>query len=202
MTEKQSPTEVTVNVNLPTHQSAVSPLVTEPRSMGIAYLLWVLGGVFGLHRFYMGQRHGVTMLVLAVVGVLTTPLLLGLLPLMILAMWVLVDAALIPGWVDKSRSAALTTGAVQTRPAAPSVPAPAPAPSLPPARPDSLQMQLLKAAMDRKGVLTVTEGVIATGKSFKEVEACLRRMVDSGYVDIDNRPGSGVITYVFTELRD
>ena len=42
---------------------------------------------------------------------------------------------------------------------------------------------------------------MASGKSFKEVEKCLSGMVDSGYVDVDNAPGTGVVTYVFAELR-
>ena len=41
---------------------------------------------------------------------------------------------------------------------------------------------------------------MASGKSFEEVEKCLRGMVDQGYVDVDNAPGSGVIVYRFPEL--
>ena len=126
---------------------------------------------------------------------------------MILGIWVLVDAVAIPKWVEESRAAALasTPAAVmqtrQTVPAAPQTPALPPAVAAAPGT-GSLRIELLKAAVEKGGVLTVTEGVIATGKTFKEVEACLTRMVDSGYVDIDNRPGSGVVTYVFSELRD
>lgn len=205
MTDKESPTEVTVTVNLPAHTSGPHAQVAELKSVGIAYLLWVCAGAVGAHRFYLGRRYGVAMAAIALVGIFTVPILIGLIPLAILGIWVLVDAVSIPGWVEESRATALAARSASVQPA-PSIPAGSRTPSLPPApppaRPGSLRTQLLKAAMDRKGVLTVTEGVIATGKSFKEVEACLQRMVDSGYVDVDNRPGSGVITYVFAELRD
>ena len=50
------------------------------------------------------------------------------------------------------------------------------------------------------GRLTVTQGVMVTGKSFDEVETCLHGMTRSGYADVDNGPSSGVVVYVFPEL--
>ena len=41
----------------------------------------------------------------------------------------------------------------------------------------------------------------ATGASFEAVENTLNELLETGYVDIDNRPDSGVIVYRFTELR-
>jgi len=32
------------------------------------------------------------------------------------------------------------------------------------------------------------------------VERTLRSLVEAGYVDVDNRPGSGVVIYRFTEF--
>jgi hypothetical protein len=70
------------------------------------------------------------------------------------------------------------------------------------AEPDKpLKHQLLDAAMALKGELSVTEGVAATGASFEAVENTLNELLETGYVDIDNRPDSGVIVYRFTELR-
>ena len=46
----------------------------------------------------------------------------------------------------------------------------------------------------------MTQGVLATGLDWDRVEGCLRDMVQAGYVDVDNEPGSGVIVYVFPEL--
>ena len=206
MTDKESPREVTVNVNLPAHQAAPYRQVPELKSTGFAYLIWAFAGGLGAHRFYLGRPHGVTMLILLLGGIITVPFLIGLVPLMIVGIWMLVDAVAIPRWVEESRAAALAPAAAPVRQAPPTVPAAPRTRALPPSAAatatGSLRIQLLEAAVAKSGVLTVTEGVIATGKTFKEVEACLNRMVDSGYVDVDNRPGSGVVTYVFTELRD
>ncbi len=71
-----------------------------------------------------------------------------------------------------------------------------------PAAPEKpLKHQLLDAAIERAGELSVTEGVAATGASFEAVEKTLNELLETGYVDIDNRPDSGVIVYRFTELR-
>ncbi len=63
-----------------------------------------------------------------------------------------------------------------------------------------LMRALLEVAERRGGELTVTQGVMASGMDFDEVEECLRGMVDKGYVDVDNAPGSGVVVYRFSEL--
>lgn len=65
---------------------------------------------------------------------------------------------------------------------------------------EKLMMQLLKAAAAKGGRLSVTQGVMATGVGFAEVEAALREMVKTGYVGIDNDPVTGVVTYDFKEL--
>ena len=61
-------------------------------------------------------------------------------------------------------------------------------------------MTLLLREAERHGnQLTVKQGVLATGRTFNEVAECLNGMVDSGYVDVDNAKGSGVVIYVFGE---
>lgn len=73
-----------------------------------------------------------------------------------------------------------------------------------PVDPDSdgaVMQRLLRAAEERDGVLTVTQGVAATGLSFDRVEEVLTDMVASGYVDVDNHPETGVVVYRFTELE-
>ena len=62
------------------------------------------------------------------------------------------------------------------------------------------EAQLVEAARAKDGTLSVTEGVIATGRSFKEVETKLDQMLRAGYVDIGNRPNSGVVIYRFTQI--
>ena len=169
-------------------------LLDEPKSTGVAYILWALGGGFGLHRFYLGRPHAITMIVLLVLSVVTSIVGIGLLGLGALGVWLLMDAVAIPKWVSDSRAPALAPIVSASTSSAPALPAAA-APT------DDLQLMLLRAAVEKGGVLTVTEGVMASGKSFKEVEKCLSGMVDSGYVDVDNAPGTGVVTYIFAELR-
>lgn len=65
---------------------------------------------------------------------------------------------------------------------------------------ESIRMKLLSAAAARGGKLSVTEGVMATGNSFAEVEAELDGMAKSGYVGIDVDEETGRVTYAFGEL--
>lgn len=61
-------------------------------------------------------------------------------------------------------------------------------------------VDLLKAAEARGGKLSVTQGVIATGLSFFEVESMLQEMLRTGYVEIGNHPETGVVVYDFKEM--
>jgi TM2 domain-containing membrane protein YozV len=74
-------------------------------------------------------------------------------------------------------------------------------PSKYPLSQNSAIVKLLKAAEARDGRLSVTQGVMATGLGFIEVEALLKEMLKSGYVDIGNDPETGVVTYEFKELQ-
>ena len=62
-------------------------------------------------------------------------------------------------------------------------------------------MELLTIAESRNGLLTVTEGVMATGLPFNRVQPVLSKMLSEGYVDVTNAPHSGVVQYVFPELQ-
>lgn len=85
-------------------------------------------------------------------------------------------------------------------PASAETPQPDPPTPAPVAPPKDLRTLLLHEAHRGDGRLTVTQGVMATGMDWERVETCLRDMVQAGYVDVDNEPGSGVIVYVFHEL--
>ena len=65
---------------------------------------------------------------------------------------------------------------------------------------EQLMVQLLQAAQARGGKLSVTQGVMATGASFADVEAVMKEMLKSGYVNVMNDPDTGVIVYHFHEL--
>ncbi|GAB5468553.1 MAG: TM2 domain-containing protein [Rhodospirillales bacterium] len=65
-------------------------LGNEAPSMGIAYLLWALLGLFSLHRFYIGETKS------AILQVVLNFLVIGLI-------WTLIDVFLIPGLVRRRR---------------------------------------------------------------------------------------------------
>jgi hypothetical protein len=65
---------------------------------------------------------------------------------------------------------------------------------------EPLRQALLQAALKHRGALSVTLGVLETGKSFPEVERVLNDMVASGYVSVRSNPETGVVEYVFREL--
>lgn len=80
-------------------------VANDGKSKIVAYLLWLLLGGLGLHRFYLGYTgSGIAMIALMIVGLFTGGIL--LIPLII---WVLIDLFLIPGMVDKSRDALRTS---------------------------------------------------------------------------------------------
>ena len=184
MSKPEPEHHTTVNVTLATPVAAL-----PQKSLGTAVVLWLFLGGFGAHRFYLNRKHGATMLTLWLIGVATSIVGVGLVVLAPLALWVLIDVFSLPRWV-REYNAGLTS----------SLPTPVPVP-VPPESTAPLSTQLLREAKRRGGRITVTQGAMATEKTFEEVEACLQGMVSSGYVDVDNDPGSGVVVYVFGELR-
>lgn len=74
----------------------------DKKSAGVAYALWFFFGWFGAHRFYLGQTGtAVAQLILTLVSLLLTLVFVGIVGLLIVAVWVLVDAFLIPGLVRR-----------------------------------------------------------------------------------------------------
>jgi TM2 domain-containing membrane protein YozV len=68
------------------------------RSALIAYLLWFFLGYLGAHRFYLGRfGSGLLMLLLFGLSWALTFLLIGYAGLLVIGIWWLVDAFLIPG---------------------------------------------------------------------------------------------------------
>jgi predicted transcriptional regulator len=65
---------------------------------------------------------------------------------------------------------------------------------------EQLMIKLLRAAHNRGGKISVTQGVLDTGCGFTEVEATLKEMVRTGYVAVSNDPQTGVVIYDFIEL--
>jgi TM2 domain-containing membrane protein YozV len=141
-------------------------------SPGVAFLLWLacLFGLCGLHRFYLGKP---------ISGFLY------LITLGLFGIGQIIDLARLDTMVEHA------DGRLAGAP-----------PQLALARPpeDELRMSLLRAAAGRGGRLSVTQGVLATGRDFGAVERALDEMLRSGYVDLDNDPDSGIVIYRFGEL--
>jgi len=71
----------------------------KKKQTAVAYVLWFFLGLTGAHRFYLGLKaEGAMQLGLLVSGVLFV-LIGGALLLMVLVLWLLLDAFLIPGMV-------------------------------------------------------------------------------------------------------
>jgi len=79
---------------------AMMAFEAEKKSAGVAYLLWFFLGGFGGHRFYLGQTgSAVALLILSILSWLTILVGVGIAGLIVVGIWVLVDAFLIPGLV-------------------------------------------------------------------------------------------------------
>ena len=155
----------------------VPPQEVQDRKIA-SYLLWAGAfiGIHGLHRLYNGKiASGVIwMCTLGLFGI-----------------GQLVDLFLIAGMAEKRQRQLLSDAPssfdVQSA-AATKV------------SQDTLPIKLLRLAQLNGGQITVTQAVMETGQSFETIEAELKSMVKSGYADVTNRPGSGVVIYEFPEL--
>jgi TM2 domain-containing membrane protein YozV len=78
------------------------------KSVGLAFLLWFFLGVFGGHRFYLERAaSAVVMLIITIVSWLLVFVGVGVIGILVIAIWALVDAFRIPGWVRAINTNAL-----------------------------------------------------------------------------------------------
>lgn len=79
-----------------------SEMALKGKSKMVAFLLWLFLSAFGAHQFYMGDSNkGITQVILFWVGWLTSFLGIGIVMLLVWAIWVIVDLFLISGKVDQ-----------------------------------------------------------------------------------------------------
>lgn len=85
----------------------------EKKSGGIAFVLCILLGGWGAHRFYMKRPHAVTMLVITIVSIPLCLVFVGFFGLLAMWIWMIVDLFSVSSWVKEYNTALLariTTG--------------------------------------------------------------------------------------------
>lgn len=90
------------------------------KSAGLAFVLWFFTGGLGGHRFYLGQTTtAIVQLMMSIIGWLTVWFVFGLLFLIPLGIWLIVDLFLISGMVESHNSALMNRlkGSSAARPA-------------------------------------------------------------------------------------
>jgi len=91
------------------HQLALleSEMQKRRKSVGLAYVLWIFLGTFGIHKFYTGQKNmGILYLVLTITGIITSFIGIGLFVLAAVGILLLIDLFTLPGQVAKANEAA------------------------------------------------------------------------------------------------
>ena len=83
-------------------------LANDKKSALVAYLLWFFLSFLGAHRFYLGKRFGILFIVLFVVSIATFVIGVGIVTIVILFIWVIIDAFRIPSWITQDMEAKRT----------------------------------------------------------------------------------------------
>lgn len=167
--------------------------------VGVAYVLWLGGlvGMSGLHRLYNGEKK-TGLLWLGTFGLFGFGQLLDL--ILIPKMVEVHNARLSEQYhplLEQNPSLKIQTIAFR---GSKFIGAKSPRLIEPPILQQKATIELLKAAESRGGKLSVTQGVMATGLSFRQVETLLKEMLKTGYVEIGNDPETGIVLYEFNEL--
>jgi len=156
-------------------------------NLGVSYLLWAacFFGPFGLHRLYNG-KIGTGLLWLFTFG--------------LFGFGQLFDLLLLPNMVDEHNASLRGKLGVSPQGIPLSSTSGAIASTYTKQTPEQLGIKLLKAAYTKNGRLSVTQGVMATGATFAEVEEAFTALLKTDYVSIENDAVTGVVIYHFHEL--
>ncbi|MBC1920940.1 TM2 domain-containing protein [Listeria grayi] len=90
-----------------------SEIQKRKKSVGLAYVLLIFLGSLGIHRFYLGKvGTAVTQLILTIIGWVTIALYVGVIFLLVVGIWLLVDLFLIPS-IEKKNNQKLEIEIIQ-----------------------------------------------------------------------------------------
>ncbi|GAB4241170.1 MAG: TM2 domain-containing protein [Elainellaceae cyanobacterium] len=162
-------------------------------SKGTSYILWltIFLGLGGMHRFYNGK------MVSGLIWLLTGGL---------FGVGQIIDLLLIPGMVEDHNLKYRTKHLLIYDPSQPAVTQPLESKGQmleskeQPPTAAQLRMQLLRAAQQRGGRLSLTQAVIDTGVDFDQVEPVLLELVQKGRADLQNDARTGAVVYTFDDL--
>jgi len=89
-------------------QSEMIRYEAQKKSVGLAFVLCWLFGIWGAHRFYMRKPFAVTKLVCTIISIPLCVVLIGFLWMFANLIWTIIDLFLISGWVREYNTALLT----------------------------------------------------------------------------------------------
>jgi TM2 domain-containing membrane protein YozV len=174
------------------------------KSLLLTYILWFFGGFFGLHKFYL-NRPVMGLLYFFTGGFFVVGWLIDFftLPRQVRIANLLQQNEL--EGLSATLQREFSTVKQQMHDLLDNDPGARRRPALhemvhPHVKDEDVMVGLLRAAHKHSGRLSVTTGVMETGLSFATVERVLKRMVESGYVYMDNDLETGVVIYVFKEV--
>jgi len=82
------------------HKQAI--FQSRSKSSVVAYIFWFFLGTLGLHNFYLGRKGpAIAQLILGIIGWVTIWLLFGLIILIPLWIWLIVELFFIYKWVER-----------------------------------------------------------------------------------------------------
>jgi len=103
--EPQQPSTAPPQPGVSGDARALMMFEANKKSIAVAYFLWLFFGVAGGHRFYVGKLgSAIAQFLLLIVGLVLSIAVVGVFLLIVLGVWVIVDAFLIPGWIRTQNS--------------------------------------------------------------------------------------------------
>lgn len=91
-TETNDEAAVCVKCGVSLNEKTDSADSTNKKSKSLAVILAIAVGVFGIHDFYLGyKKRGIIKLICTILAILTSVIIIGIVPLLVVAIWILID---------------------------------------------------------------------------------------------------------------